>query len=52
MKTYEAIYNGYRVRLIATTLEEAIMVSKKEFMKSLRLKRLNEMYFTIKEETK
>lgn len=50
MKTFEVIYNGYRVRLKAPSLEDAIEVSKKEFMKSLRLKKLNEMYFSIKEE--
>lgn len=50
MKTFEAIYNGYRVRLKAPSVEDAIEVSKKEFMKSLRLKHLNEMFFSIKEE--
>ena len=50
VKTFEAIYNGYRVRLKAPSVEDAIEVSKKEFMKSLRLKHLNEMFFSIKEE--
>jgi hypothetical protein len=52
MKRYEAIYNGYRIILRAKSLEVATEIAKKEFMKSMRMTRWQEMYFSIKEVAK
>lgn len=52
MKTYEALYNGYCLLVMAKDIEVATNHAKEEFQKSLRLTKLNERYFTIKEVTK
>lgn len=52
MKTYEALYNGYCLKVRAKDIEVATNHAKEAFQKSLRLTKLNERYFTIKEVTK